>query len=84
MLAGSHVTLTAKILVVGEGRGQMWLRVDREGGGMGALDNMDDRPILAGPWQDATIEADVATDAPIRAGALNALCGGTKVDLRNW
>jgi len=61
--AGRHVTLTAKILVVGEGRGQMWMRVDREGGGMGAFDNMNDRPILAGDWQDATIEADVEADA---------------------
>jgi C-terminal processing protease CtpA/Prc len=61
--ASRHVTLTAKILVVGEGRGQMWLRVDREGGGMGAFDNMHDRPILAGDWQDATIEADVEADA---------------------
>jgi len=61
--AGRHVTLSAKILVIGEGRGQMWLRVDREGGGMGAFDNMNDRPILAGDWQDATIEADVEADA---------------------
>jgi hypothetical protein len=62
-LAGRHVTLTAKILVAGEGRGQMWLRVDRHGGAMGAFDNMGDRPILAGGWRDATIEADVDPDA---------------------
>src|SRR5512145_2533637 len=27
-LGGRHITLSAKVLVVGEGRGQMWLRVD--------------------------------------------------------
>ena len=40
--------------------------------------------MLAGSWQDAATDVDIAPDAAIRAGALNALCGGTKVDLRNW
>ena len=61
--AGQHVKLSSKIKVVGEGRGQMWLRVDRRAGVMGAFDNMDDRPILAGDWQPALIEADIESDA---------------------
>lgn len=59
---GKHVKLTAKMLVVGTGKGQMWLRVDRKDGSMGAFDNMDDRPILAGDWQDAIIEEDIDAD----------------------
>lgn len=60
---GRHVTLRAKVLVEGEGRSQMWLRVDRDNGRMGAFDNMSDRPILPGEWTDAVIEADVEYDA---------------------
>jgi hypothetical protein len=74
--AGRHVTLTAKVLVVGEGRGQMWLRVDREGGGMGAFDNMHDRPVLPGGWQDATIEADVESDAATLNIGFMSIAGG--------
>ncbi len=60
---GMRVTLTAKIKVVGAGRGQMWFRVDRKGGQAGAFDNMNDRPIIEGDWQVARIEQNVDTDA---------------------
>ncbi len=60
---GKKVTLRAKILVAGPGRGQMWLRVDRLNGEMGAFDNMDDRPITAGDWACAVIEAEIEDDA---------------------
>lgn len=64
--AGKHVTLTAKMLVIGSGRGQMWLRVDRSNGLMGAFDNMGDRPITSEfgrEWRDAKIDVDVESDA---------------------
>jgi hypothetical protein len=64
-LAGKHVTLTAKIYVTGQGRGQMWLRVDRKDDSMGAFDNMGDRPILPGGWRNAKIEADIEPDAAL-------------------
>ncbi|MCA9286844.1 MAG: hypothetical protein KDA22_16590 [Phycisphaerales bacterium] len=65
-LRGKRVSLRSMIHVVdagAAGTGQMWLRVDRQGGAMGAFDNMGDRPVLAGPWTQATIEVDVAADA---------------------
>ncbi|MGE3174659.1 MAG: transglutaminase family protein [Planctomycetota bacterium] len=46
-----------------DGRGQLWLRVDRPGDRMGAFDNMADRPIREDTWQHYEITADVADDA---------------------
>lgn len=43
-------------------RVQLWFRVDREGG-MGAFDNMQDRPIQSADWQHFDIVLDVADDA---------------------
>ena len=40
----------------------MWLRVDRPGG-MGAFDNMGDRPVKKETWADYSITAEVAEDA---------------------
>ena len=45
------------------GRAQLWLRVDRESGGMGAFDNMGARPITVDDWQDFEIVVDVNDDA---------------------
>lgn len=64
---GCHVKLSAKVRVESSGAGvaQMWLRVDRPNGQMGAFDNMGDRPIHPGEWQDAVIEADIDADGQI-------------------
>lgn len=62
-LRGTRIELRSRMRTIGDGRGQMWLRVDRKSRAMGAFDNMDDRPVLAGAWQDVVIEADVAPDA---------------------
>ena len=85
---GRHVTLRAKVFVQGEGRSQMWLRVDRENGRMGAFDNMADRPILPGEWKDALIEADVEYDAKALNLGFMALDAATvfidAVSLTTW
>jgi C-terminal processing protease CtpA/Prc len=88
-IAGKHVTLTAKMLVVGSGRGQMWLRVDRRDGSMGAFDNMDDRPIACDErggkteWQDATIEADIEPDAELLNYGFISVAGKATVFIRD-
>jgi C-terminal processing protease CtpA/Prc len=41
----------------------LWLRVDREGGGMGFFDNMEDRPIRRPEWKTYEITGTVAPDA---------------------
>jgi hypothetical protein len=57
------VTGAVRVAVARSGqRAQMWLRVDRPGG-MGAFDNMSNRPITARTWADYSITADVAEDA---------------------
>lgn len=63
---GRHVKLSAKLRVAeprGSGQAQMWLRVDRDGGEMGAFDNMGDRPVTAATWTDAVIAVDIDPDA---------------------
>jgi hypothetical protein len=63
--AGRHIVLSAKVRAESSGNGvaQMWLRVDRPDGQVGAFDNMANRPVRPGPWVDAIIEADVDEDA---------------------
>ena len=46
-----------------QGRAQMWMRVDRQGGAMGFFDNMDDRPILSAAWSYYEITGDIEEDA---------------------
>lgn len=46
-----------------EGKGQLWLRVDRQSGDMGFFDNMGDRPIRDQEWKYYEITADVDPDA---------------------
>lgn len=64
---GKRIVLTAQAWLPEEGAGrmQMWLRVDRAGGKPGAFDNMNDRPMRAMQWTDATITADVDEDAEL-------------------
>jgi C-terminal processing protease CtpA/Prc len=62
---GKRIRVTAAIRVSpGEpdGRAQMWLRVDRPGG-IGAFDNMNDRPVRSETWTEHSIVAEVADDA---------------------
>ena len=62
---GQHVRLRASIRANVDGpgnRGQMWLRVDREGG-RGFFDNMADRPITSEDWDEYEIVGTIATDA---------------------
>lgn len=63
--AGRHIVLSAQLRAESAQNGvaQMWLRVDRPNGQMGAFDNMSGRPVRPGPWVDATIEAEVDEDA---------------------
>ncbi len=42
---------------------QFWLRIDRRGGGVIYLDNMNSRPIVFGQWATYSIEANVSEDA---------------------
>jgi hypothetical protein len=60
---GKRIALRSMIRVSGAGRAQQWLRVDRPGNSSGAFDNMHDRPIRAGGWTTAVIEAEVDADA---------------------
>lgn len=64
-LKGKRVRLRAWVRaeMVGEGRLQLGLRVDRAGGKPGFFDNMADRPIRSTPWKLVEIEGDVAPDA---------------------
>lgn len=67
--AGARVRLSARLQAEGPAgaRAQMWLRVDRDGDQLGALDNMGDRPVLpsrdADAWTEAVIELEVTDDA---------------------
>jgi hypothetical protein len=57
------VTQRASVRAGDAARVQMWLRVDRTGDAMGFFDNMDDRPVVGGGWQDVEIRGLVADDA---------------------
>jgi len=57
------VTATIRVASAEDGkRAQMWLRVDRVGG-MGAFDNMNNRPVRGQTWADYSITAEIADDA---------------------
>lgn len=62
---GKTVRLKAAVRaeVAGEGRGQLWLRVDREKNEREFFDNMGDRPIRSGEWRSYEITGEVAPDA---------------------
>ncbi|NIM52491.1 MAG: peptidase S41 [Gemmatimonadales bacterium] len=63
---GKEITLRAFVRAeVSEsgGRGQLWLRVDREGDRRGFFDNMADRPITSDEWRQYEIVGVVADDA---------------------
>jgi hypothetical protein len=64
-----------------EGRGQLWLRVDRQNGEMGFFDNMGDRPILEKEWRYYDIVGDVALDAErINIGVILLRTGKVWID----
>ncbi len=44
-------------------QGQLWLRVDRKGGQMAFLDNMENRPIRSPEWRHYEIQGEVGPDA---------------------
>lgn len=62
---GTRLRLGSKVRIEGDGRVQMWMRVDRVGGATGAFDNMGNRPLTRGfgGWTSASIELDVDNDA---------------------
>lgn len=45
------------------GKGQMWMRIDCEGGKMGFFDNMDNRPVTSPAWKEYTITGTVDSNA---------------------
>ncbi len=76
---GKRIKVTAAIRVAtGERdeRAQMWLRVDRPGGG-GAFDNIGDRPVRKQTWDDYSITAEVADDARTLNLGLMTFSGAT-------
>jgi hypothetical protein len=62
-------------------RAQIWFRVDLPNGQMGALDNMDDRPVKAADWTPVEIVAKVDADAAtLNFGAISVGSGKAWVD----
>ncbi|MCP5103003.1 MAG: peptidase S41 [bacterium] len=61
-LKGKKIKFKAAVNV-SEGRGQLWLRVDRPDRQPGFFDNMGDRPIKTNQWKYYEIEGEVADDA---------------------
>jgi C-terminal processing protease CtpA/Prc len=59
---GKEIKMKAAVRV-GEGIGQLWLRVDRENQMPGFIDNMDDRPIKSNQWNYYEIIGTVDQDA---------------------
>jgi C-terminal processing protease CtpA/Prc len=59
---GKQIKMKAAVKV-DEGQGQLWLRVDRPRRQLGFFDNMDERPVRPGDWQDYEITGRVANDA---------------------
>lgn len=85
-LAGKRIKLTSKVKVVGQGKVQMWLRADRSNGQPGAFDNMGNRPIFKGDWQDAKIELEIDPDVSSLVMGFMSIGGATllvdEVELR--
>jgi C-terminal processing protease CtpA/Prc len=59
-----------------EARAQMWVRVDRPGG-IGAFDNMGDRPVRGASWVDYSTTVEVADDAKTLNVGLMTFAGAT-------
>jgi len=62
---GKRVRFRAAVRMdgAGAGRGQLWLRVDREGNRRGFFENMGDRPITSDAWEHYEIMGEVEPDA---------------------
>lgn len=59
---GKEIKLKAAVKIA-EGKGQLWLRVDRQNRAIGFFDNMDNRPIQSTQWNYYEITGKVDTDA---------------------
>lgn len=63
-LRGREIRLTAAVRPLERGaQGQLWLRVDLEGGGQGFFDNMAERPVRSTDGAEVGIEGSVDPDA---------------------
>jgi hypothetical protein len=65
-LRGRKIKLAARVRARVDGSGNqglLWLRVDRTNNRVGFFDNMNDRPILSGEWQQYEITGEVDADA---------------------
>jgi hypothetical protein len=62
---GKRVRFRAAVRTDGQasGQGQLWFRVDRQGGELGFFDNMGDRPIRDQEWKYYEITGDIEPDA---------------------
>jgi hypothetical protein len=62
---GKRVRFRAAVRTAGSssGPGQLWLRVDRQGGETGFFDNMNDRPVRDPEWKYYEIMGDIEPDA---------------------
>jgi hypothetical protein len=62
---GKRVRFRAAVRTDGQisGQGQLWFRVDRQGGEIGFFDNMGDRPIRDREWKYYEITGDIEPDA---------------------
>ncbi len=64
-LCGKTIKLNARVKAQVDGpgnQGQLWLRVDRESGGTGFVNNLD-RPIVSDQWKEYEITGKVDADA---------------------
>lgn len=82
-LRGRKVRLSAAIdaEVVGRGKAQLWLRVDRAGGQRGFFDNMADRPVREPGWRTVEIAGTIDPDAEsIAIGLAFTGAGRVRID----
>lgn len=63
-LQGKEFIFTGKMRMVnGDGKAQLWVRVDRTNKGMGFFDNMGDRPVKSTDWKEYEIKGQIDADA---------------------
>ncbi|MEQ7800622.1 S41 family peptidase [Pedobacter sp. ASV1-7] len=60
---GMKIRLRSSIKVADGGKGQMWIRVDKENKTMGFFENMDSRPVKNENWETYEIIGNVDNDA---------------------
>ncbi len=65
----------------GFGRAQLWMRIDRRGGGRGFFDNMGDRPITSSNWAFYDVSGVIDSDAEsINFGMMLVGVGRASID----